>query len=371
MTQAVFCHFRLTAVEAERDIFANDMKRRYHRCSEAERVEVIAMRQTGNSFQSISDTMKIPSRTANAIIAKWNQHHTVKDLPKSGRPAKLDARMRRHLVRMVQIDEIATGTELAHTASTQLQVPITAHTARNMMHEEGLHARHTISKPLLSRTHKRLRLELAQNRQHWTVDDWKQVIFSDEALITAYAVNPHSTVWTRDTKGLNPRLVVPAVQGGGSRIMVWGCISKFGFHDLALLEGHVNSEAYITTLTDHLLPVIDTYFRDQAVVFQQDGARIHTSHATMEFLESSGVRVLEWPPNSPDLNLIEHVWHMLKSEIHKLESATSVTKLWENTMQTMNVMWAQEMTDKITRLYESMPRRIIAIIDACGGNTKY
>ena len=172
-------------------------------------------------------------------------------------------------------------------------------------------------------------------------------------------------------EGLNPRLVVPAVQGGGSKIMVWGCISKCGFHDLALLEGGVNAEVYTTTLTNHLLPVTRDYFQGQEFVFQQDGATIHTAHATRNFLASRNIRVIDWPPNSPDLNIIEHVWRYLKVEVYKLQPATSKGDLWSKVESVMDTMWSEVMTAKITRLYESMPDRIQATISANGGNTKY
>ena len=34
-------------------------------------------------------------------------------------------------------------------------------------------------------------------------------------------------------------------------------------------------------------------------------------------------------------------------------------------------MWSREMTNQINEIYNSMPRRVQAAIDAHGGNTKY
>ncbi|RYH14795.1 hypothetical protein EON65_32995 [archaeon] len=60
--------------------------------------------------------------------------------------------------------------------------------------------------------------------------------------------------------GLNPRLVIPTVRGGGPAIMTWGCISTFGFHDLVLLDGTINAAGYVKILEDNLVPVIQEYF---------------------------------------------------------------------------------------------------------------
>jgi transposase len=137
------------------------------------------------------------------------------------------------------------------------------------------------------------------------------------------------------------------------------------------LEGTVNADVYITTLSNHLLPVIRDYFQDEECIFQQDGASIHTAQATRDFIASKDIEVLEWPPHSPDLNIIEHIWYYLKTEIYKSPPATSRANLWNITENTMNTMWNEEITNKITRLYESLPNRIQAIIDAKGANTKY
>ena len=46
-------------------------------------------------------------------------------------------------------------------------------------------------------------------------------------------------------------------------------------------------------------------------IFQQDGARYYTASSVLFFLEGQGVEVMEWPPQFPNLNLIEAVWTML------------------------------------------------------------
>ncbi|RYH05215.1 hypothetical protein EON65_45310 [archaeon] len=133
---------------------------------------------------------------------------------------------------------------------------ISARTARRMLHHEGLQAMHMIKKPLLTREHRRKRLEFARTHRDWTVEQWKQVIFSDETVIPARPSDLHKLKWTKPTHGLNPKLVLPTVQGGGIAIMVWGCISQYGFHDLILLDGTVDGAGYVKVLQSYLLPVM-------------------------------------------------------------------------------------------------------------------
>ena len=153
--------------------------------------------------------------------------------------------------------------------------------------------------------------------------------------------------------------------------MGWGCISTHGFHDFVQLEGSINTAAFIATLDTYLRPVITDYFRNRPCIFQQDNASVHTANAVDEFFEHKQIQVLEWPPHSPDLNIIEYVWHYLKKELYKSEPAKNKEELWTKVAEVVKVMWSPEMTEKINDLYESMPNRIAAVIGSRGGNTKY
>jgi hypothetical protein len=53
--------------------------------------------------------------------------------------------------------------------------------------------------------------------------------------------------------------------------------------------------------------------------FQQDGAPLHSTNATKMYFETMGVHLLNWPAQSPDLNIIENVWPLIS---HALPKAT-------------------------------------------------
>ena len=61
-------------------------------------------------------------------------------------------------------------------------ITISAQTVRNILQEEGLKACVKVKKLLMSKINMRKRLEFAIQYQHWSVKDWKSVIFSRPRL---------------------------------------------------------------------------------------------------------------------------------------------------------------------------------------------
>ena len=114
-----------------------------------------------------------------------------------------------------------------------------------------------------------------------------------------------------------------------------------------------------------------------APISQPGGAKIHTARDTMAWLTGNNIEVMEWPPNSPDLNRIEHCWKRLKENLDRRFSNLHKTKggpesVRRSLAEALDVVWNQGIEeDFLERLWDSMPRKVAAVVDAKRWYTKY
>ena len=122
-------------------------------------------------------------------------------------------------------------------------------------------------------------------------------------------------------------------------------------------------------LSQVLMPSVHKVFDAKVqptFIFQQDNAPCHTSAVSRKWFQRNRVTVLEWPPQSPDLNPIEHLWSLLKKKIAQRKPKSKselISKIKEE--------WEKITPDICNTLIQNMPKRLAAVIKAKGGVTKY
>jgi transposase len=150
--------------------------------------------------------------------------------------------------------------------------------------------------------------------------------------------------------------------------MHWGCFSWQGVGPIVPIQGSVKGVSYVEILRKHAAPTFVRMFPKKKAWFQHDNARPHTAKVSTEFLQESGMRVLEWPAQSPDLNPIENLWAIVKRSIRERQKPpTNLPEL----ERYVKAAWKAIPIATIRNLIDSMPRRIQAVIAAQGGATKY
>ena len=176
-------------------------------------------------------------------------------------------------------------------------------------------SRHEIKRPsrvLLNDQHKGLRHCL------WREHQWSRVVCTDEASVCLSARDGRLRLWFKRTCKVPEELMVPRCQGGGGRILIWGAIWSTGRSELHVMHETVNKERYVDVLRRHI-PAISNALRNPATdwIFMEDNATPHTSRIATAAKSELHLRRMNWSPNSPDLNQIEHVWAWPKQHVRR------------------------------------------------------
>lgn len=101
-------------------------------------------------------------------------------------------------------------------------------------------------------------------------------------------------------------------------------------------------------------------------MFYQDNDPKHKALDVRLWLMYNCPKVLETPPQSPDINVIEHLWAHLENKLknHKISNKKDLEAALKDE-------WAKIDPSVCRNLVESMPKRLNAVIKSKGFPTKY
>ncbi len=134
---------------------------------------------------------------------------------------------------------------------------------------------------------------------------------------------------------------------------------------LPCLNDCLNATAYLSIVADHVHPFITTVYPFSDGYFQQDNTPCHKAQIISDwFLEHDNeFTFLKWPPQSPDLNPIEHLWDVVEQEIHIMDvQPTNLQKLCDAILS----IWTNISEECFQHLVESMPQRCKAVLKTKG-----
>jgi transposase len=256
---------------------------------------------------------------------------------------------------MVSDNPLATSTEIASSIQLQTGKKCTPKTIRNTLHKMDYKSSLPRVVPLLTDNMKVRRVAWAQANAK---QDWNLVVFTDETSIQLQANIIRA--WHKNQSRPNcPRPKYP------KKAMFWGGVSRDFKTDLYVIEGSVTAQSYITLLREKFVPFLRRQ-KKGSYVFQQDNAPAHTAKITKQFFSESGINVLDWPANSPDLNPIENMWGILKRNVDKRSPKTK-----EELISFAQSEWKKISLSSVRACIDSMPRRLEGVIHGKGEKVDY
>lgn len=265
--------------------------------------QILSLAAEGQSTRNIASQLHVSHMTVSRL-RKTSFPTTPK--PPGGRPQCLTSSEKRLAVRYVTTGRASTAPKIATLLSQATNKAISDDTIRRVLKDAGLKAKKKQKKPRLLLRHRQERLEFARKYQHWTAEDWRRVVWSDETKINRFGSDGVNWMWMKTSGSIENAAVHPTVKFGGGSLMFWGCMTSSGVGQACKIMGTMDSALYTEILTDHLLGTLQDHHLNRArVIFQQDNDPKHTSRLAKAWFHDNHVEVLDWPAQSPDLNPIE------------------------------------------------------------------
>jgi transposase len=151
-----------------------------HQLSVDQIASIVTLINSGKSHRAIKAQTGVSLGSISQICSK---HCSETPKPTAGQPAHLSPTATLHAVWLCTYGKGANATQAAKSISIVENKTIRPWTIRHAMKAQGLKAVTKRKRPLLLSRHRRERMHFAERHLHWTVEDWKSVIYSDETKI--------------------------------------------------------------------------------------------------------------------------------------------------------------------------------------------
>ena len=275
----------------------------------------------------------------------------------SGRPSKVTDQVLEIVEQQMRVDDETTAIQL-HSLLTSHGISISLSTIIRSRTRLGWTFRGSKYCQLIrgANKHKRFQWAFDTFSEHLN-NGFENVIWTDETTVQLESHRRHSYRKRGEQPVLKPRPKHP------TKVHVWAGISRRGATPVVIFEGTMNADLYISILRSGLVPFIRSIYPDSHR-FMQDNDPKHTSRTAKQFFDEEGINWWKTPPESPDANPIENLWHeFIRREVKpktKSELISGIQRFW-------NTVDVQKCNKYISHLRKVIPQ----IIKLDGAATGY
>lgn len=333
--------------------------------SENEQKAIVEGRRQGRTHFELAEQFHVSRQTISNLLKRWKLQGGYIYKKSTGRPRITNSVVDRNILRSARNNPRLTATDIAREIATPNEPIPSIRTIRRRLQTAGLHGRRPVKKPFISAKNRKARLEWAKAHLHWGRKEWSNIIWSDESKYLLFGTDGIKWIRRPQGKRFDPKYQLPTIKHGGGSCLVWGCFSARGMGPLHHINGIMDRHVYINILETIMLPFARRSM-SRRFIYQKDNDPKHRSADVQKWFQRHRITRLDWPSQSPDLNIIEPLWEELGKRlcgkyarnIH--EKFAQLEEEWRNIPQTT-----------IDKLIDSMPRRCQAVIEAKAYATKY
>ena len=305
------------------------------------------------------EELEVSFSSVTRIIKKYKITGSMKKGASTGRRTKLNTESQQFIEDQMRKDDETTSGRIQKKLAKR-GVRVHSSTVRRCRKKLGWTLQQTRYCQLIRDANKVKRLEYAQ-RVLETGDTFDNVIFSDECSISLEQFRRTCYRKVGEPAKRKPKPKHPL------KVHVWAGISRHGATKICIFEGIMLADLYCDILRSNLIPFINEKLPNHR--FMQDNDPKHTSRVAKTFFEDNRINWWRTPPESPDLNPIENLWHELKFYLEtkvkprsKQELIDGIKKFWR---EKVDAAKCGRYIDHV--LYKAIP----AVIEMHGAATKY
>jgi len=315
------------------------------------------------SQRQIAKMVNVSQGSVGRVVRHYLATKTVlkSKMERTGRKENLSFRMKRRL-RMVSASNPSYTARQVQQAVGGSCLAMSLRSIQRYLKKVGRFCYKPTKSPTWTKKQCRVRKQWCKQYKHWTSTEWSKVIFSDECYIDFYPRGRPSYVRRGKGEKITQKHCVPH-RPFLRRLLVWGCITSTGVGPLEVLEGTMTAKKYINVLEKHVTP-----FKDLFSFFQEDNAPCHKCRLVETYKDDNDVECLPWPPYSPDINVIENVWSVLKRKVNERRFFN-----FSELKHAVKALWDQDEEIKQTCIsaFSSLPKRLDACLKSKGGFINY
>lgn len=299
------------------------------------------------STRDIQLILKCSPNTISKVKKSIDETGSPPSMGKIGRPTKKTKEIASLIVQETSDNPYISASDLQYSVSNKLHSSIGQTTINNFRNEIGFKFLPPLNEPLLTPQHIEKRINfcysILKNRNNLPV-----IGFSDESRFSLGS--DKRWLWRRRNER-NPNTIIKKEKYAFS-IMVWGMIGYGYKPPLYILDCTENSEKYQEIIIDNSYLIDAMTFYEGNFALQQDGASPHMTHSSIDAISNVCNLLINWPPNSPDLNVIEMIWSIMEKYLNFIHPNNE-----EELRNALNMAWDSINIDIVNKLCESFVKR--------------
>lgn len=180
---------------------------------------IITHHKSGYGYKKIAGMVNLSKNTVATIVKKYKKLGTVQHQQGQGRKKKTTPRIDKAIIRKVLNNRRLSAPKIAAQLQNEFNVTVHPQTVRNRIKKEGFAGLVAVKKPWLSNKNIKLRLKWAKKHATWSIEDWKNVIWSDETKIQLFGSDGITRAWRKPGERMKKECLQPTVKHGGGKIL--------------------------------------------------------------------------------------------------------------------------------------------------------